>query len=431
MRKLLLSMLALGSFCAAQAQVSITSMATPYTQNFDGLSNDTVFTNTHAMTLTGWAIFEKGTGTAADQLYKVSRGTNNNGETYSYGDTLATDRALGSLASASNLPSYGIGFQNNTGASITNFNVSYHGEQWRSGDTTAASLDSLVFEYSTTATGINDTTATWNPVYSLMLNTINLTTVTVGALDGNAAGNTNTVTGSFSVLVANGSKIYFRWRDINKVASDDGLAIDDLSVSFSSSGNPKPVIVSLTPADNATMVSPATSAVSMTFDQPVTLGTGNITLYNLSDATSQIIACGSTSIAGAVVTVSGVNLLAGKQYAVQFDSTCYQSAASANSYGIYDNTTWNFATMPNGVVNMNQPNLDINGLPNGQVVFHLPHAETMTFTVQDINGRTIETRKVNAQSGVNTLDMSWNHAQGIYFLQLKGEQHYGVLKVSH
>ncbi len=105
------------------------------------------------------------------------------------------------------------------------------------------------------------------------------------------------------------------------------------------------------------LVSPTVNSLTLSFDQTVVVGTGNITVSNLTDATQQTIACGTTTIAGAVVSIPGVTLVAGKQYAIQFDSTCYQSASSANSYGIYDNTSWNFSTMPNSIFNYTQNNL--------------------------------------------------------------------------
>jgi hypothetical protein len=46
-----------------------------------------------------------------------------------------------------------------------------------------------------------------------------------------------------------------------------------------------------------------------------------------------------------VVTIPGVNLLAGKQYAVQYDSTCFKWN-TYSCYGVYNNTSWTFSTAP-------------------------------------------------------------------------------------
>jgi hypothetical protein len=420
-----LSMMAFAFGYQAHAQVSITSIATPYTQNFDALSNDTSSTP-HAMTLTGWQIYEKGAGAAADQMYKGNYGTKNTGDTYSYGDTVSTERALGSIASVNNQPSYGVIFQNNTGATITDLNITFREEQWRVGDT-ISNVDSTIFEYSTTATGINDTTAAWNPVSSLMMNS--LVTATAGALNGNLSANSANKTGTISVLILNGNKIALRWRDVNMGGSDDGLAIDDLSITFASSGNPKPSIVSLTPPDNATTVSAATTtSISMTFDQNVTVGTGNIYLKNLTDATQQTIACASTTVSGAAVTIPGVALLDGKQYAVQFDSTCYTSSSAANSYGIYDNTSWNFETKPNSVFDYTKNNLSL-AMVGNNLEFTVANSNNFSMRLFDINGKLVNQQDIHAVSGENQIDLSQQHiVKGIYLIQLSNKDYQGVLK---
>ena len=429
MRKIfLLSLLTMAIGFAGKAQVVITSLGTPYTQNFDGLSNDTTWSTAHPMNLTGWAIFEKGGGLAVDQMYHVNNGSRNNGETYSYGDSSATDRALGSIASASNIPSFGVVFQNNTGSSITGLAITYRGEEWRSGDTSATSLDSLIFEYSLNATGVGDTLATWNAIPSLMFNTPNLVTTTAGALNGNSSPNTANLSGSISALITNGSTIVLRWRDINKVASDDGLAIDDLSISFSSSGNPKPTIIATTPVDNATNVSPILSNLTLTFDQSVSVGTGNIILKNLTDASQQTIACSSATISGATVTIPGITLLSGKDYAVQYDSTCFHSSTAANAYGIYDNTSWNFSTQPNGLNDLKTTPLNLS-LNQQQLMFTSPEATQLTITVYTMNGQTVSTGTLHANQGENKYNMSLNTlSNGIYFVQVANQQYKGVLK---
>ena len=431
MRKLILvSLLTLAFGYKPNAQVVITSLGTPYTQNFDALSNDTIFTTAHPIApLTGWAIFEKGTSTAVDQQYKVSNGSRNNGETYSYGDSTSTDRALGSLASGTNLPAFGLVFQNNTGADITDLTISYKGEQWRSGDTSTTLIDSLIFEFSTTATGINDSTATWNPIAALMFNSPNMVATTAGALNGNIAPNFATKSGTISVLIANGSKISLRWRDVNKAGSDDGLAIDDLSVNFAASGNPKPSIIAFTPADDATLVSPAVSSLTMTFDQPIVSGNGNITVKNLTDALQQIIPVSSTSIAGAVVTIPGITLVSGKQYAVNFDSTCYTSSTSSNSYGIYDNTTWNFYTQPNGLFDVKANNLAMHMMGSTAISFNLSNNEVLTLSIVDMNGNIISRQMVNGHTGENIISLSNQaFANGMYFVTITNASIKGSVK---
>jgi hypothetical protein len=422
-------MMALASSLTSTAQVSITSLGTPYTQNFDGLSNDTVSATNHPMTLSGWAIFERGTSAAVNNQYKVNIGASNAGDVYSYGSVSASDRALGSIASGTNSPAFGVVFQNNTGGNITDLNVSYRGEQWRSGDSIPGNLDSVIFEYSTTATGIDDTVASWTSLSALMLNTLNLTTTVVGAIDGNATGNFNTITGTISVLIPNGGKISLRWRDINKAGGDDGLAVDDLSISFQDSGNPRPSLVSTNPVDNSTLVSPSLTSLTMTFDQNVTMGTGNIKLINLTDATSQTIACSTTTIAGAVVTIPGIALLAGKSYAVNFDSTCYTSSTSANSYGIYDSTSWDFATQASAVNDYSTQTISLQILGSDKLSFSVDHSDEYTLSMMDMNGRIINRQRIAVQSGTNNIDLSGMQLHtGLYIIRLSNEQYSGVVK---
>ncbi|MCC6448063.1 MAG: choice-of-anchor J domain-containing protein, partial [Chitinophagaceae bacterium] len=124
------------------------------------------------------------------------------------------------------------------------------------------------------------------------------------------------------------------------------VGIDDFKLSWTGIAvNNKPQILTLTPPDNATGVSAATSSLSIDFDKTIAIGSGNITIYNITDASNQVIAAANAVPSGMSVTIPGVSLIAGKDYAVQFDSTCFKSGAY-NSYGIYNNTEWNFQTGP-------------------------------------------------------------------------------------
>src|SRR5690606_7067584 len=108
----------------------------------------------------GWEIAENGSSGNADNLYKGSTGTTTSGDSYSYGAAGDTDRALGSIASGTNIPSYGMRFINNTGSFIDKFYFSYTGEQWRLG-TGSLHTDSLSFLYSLDADSVGDISATW------------------------------------------------------------------------------------------------------------------------------------------------------------------------------------------------------------------------------------------------------------------------------
>ncbi len=208
----------------AVAQVSVTNLATPYTQDFNSLD---ISTTASANLPIGWSIFE--TGTNADQKYIGDNGGSNSGNTFSYGTTSATERSLGGLQSGSLNPLFGVKFQNNSGATITSITVAYTGEQWRRGVINGVK-DTLDFQY-----GINNadlSTGTWTNADGLDFMTPNIAAA-AGALDGNATGNKTAISFTISSLnIAPGDFFYFRFADKNITGNDDGLAVDDMTVTF-------------------------------------------------------------------------------------------------------------------------------------------------------------------------------------------------------
>jgi hypothetical protein len=133
----------------AAGNISLTTLNTAYTQNFNSL----VTADTSEVVPNGWSFSE--TGNNANTLYTASDGTSNSGDTYSFG--IGSDRAFGTVQSGSLISTVGACFTNNTGQPITSLDVSFAGEQWRLG--TAGRADRLDFQYSTDATSL--TTGTW------------------------------------------------------------------------------------------------------------------------------------------------------------------------------------------------------------------------------------------------------------------------------
>src|SRR5205814_1348068 len=73
------------------------------------------------------------------------------------------------------------------------------------------------------------TDGNWTPVSGLAFSSPN--TATTGALNGNDPANRAIVTGTITGLnVATGQRFWIRWIDADASGSDDGLAIDDVSV---------------------------------------------------------------------------------------------------------------------------------------------------------------------------------------------------------
>jgi predicted extracellular nuclease len=204
--------------------VSLTTLGSPYTQNFDTLSN-TAGSTTNNLTIPGWFMTESGGGARDNEQYAVDTGASTTGDTYSYGAAASTERALGQLRSGTLIPLFGACFTNNTGSTINTLAVSYNGEEWRLG--TAARTDQMNFEYSLNATDL--VTGTWTNAAAL--NFVTPDTATTGAKNGNAASDRTALSSSISSLtIANGATFWIRWNDQDASGADDGLAVDDFSL---------------------------------------------------------------------------------------------------------------------------------------------------------------------------------------------------------
>lgn len=204
----------------ASGTISLGALNVAYTQDFNTLANS----GTSSTIPNGWDFLESGTN--ANATYTAGTGSSTTGDTYSFGAAASTERALGGLLSGSLTPTIGASFTNNTGGTIDSIDVSYTGEQWRLG--AVARVDRLDFQYSTNASSLG--TGTWVDVDSLDF-TAPVTGPSTGALDGNAAANRTarsfTITG---LNIPNGTTFWIRWVDFNATSSDDGLAIDDFSL---------------------------------------------------------------------------------------------------------------------------------------------------------------------------------------------------------
>lgn len=204
--------------------VSLTTLGSASTQNFDTLSN-TVGSTTNNLTITGWFMTETGGGARDNEQYAVDTGASNTGDTYSYGSAAATERALGGLRSGTLMPVFGACFTNNTGATISSLGVAYTGEEWRLG--TAARTDQIDFQYSLNATDL--ATGAWVDVNALDFVTPD--TATTGAKNGNAAASRTALSSTIgSLSIANGATFWIRWNDLDASGADDGLSVDDFSL---------------------------------------------------------------------------------------------------------------------------------------------------------------------------------------------------------
>ncbi len=268
LRKLLVAALLLllsGQFLTAPKMVraagsiSLAALGTPYTQNFDTLAN----TGTSPTTPLGWGLSEAGTN--ADTTYAAGDGTGNGGNTYSFGSVGSTERAFGGLQSGALIPTIGAAFTNNTGSPITSLAIAYTGEEWRLG--TAGRTDQIVFQYSTDATSL--TTGTWNNAASLNFNTPD--TATTGAKNGDLAADRTSISATISGLnLANGAGFWIRWTDTNATGADDGLAVDDFSLTPSGAAVlPNLSISDVSQLEGNTGTTTMTFTVSLSIPAPV------------------------------------------------------------------------------------------------------------------------------------------------------------------
>ncbi|MEY4245828.1 MAG: hypothetical protein RLZZ245_3413, partial [Verrucomicrobiota bacterium] len=228
------------------ASISISSLETPYTQNFDGLGTATIAAaipgavgeaaNLGAVassSLNGWyAAKIGGTGAVATDL-TASNGSGFSGLVYNYGVSGAPDRALGLLASNSNTMSLGALIKNDSAEAFTGLKFSFTAEFWRNANSAG---NTLVFEYgkvdgsTVTTSNFMDPTKGGN-----LFPPMDIAGPTVAAsnsvLDGNDPANQKIVTDVVvPVNLAPGETAFIRWKDSNDANDDDGLAIDNLSI---------------------------------------------------------------------------------------------------------------------------------------------------------------------------------------------------------
>jgi hypothetical protein len=177
-----------------------------------------------------------GTGIVAANLV-ADAGNGNSGAIYSHGAVSATDRALGSIASGTNIMGFGFELKNSSTDFITEVRISFTQETWRNSTST---VNTTAASWSTSALASSYlTTGTFTPVTGLDL--VGPAPVTTnGALDGNLPANQtarNAVL-TFSTPIAPGGSLFVRWQDANDVGNDAGLSIDNMTLAITAIPEP-------------------------------------------------------------------------------------------------------------------------------------------------------------------------------------------------
>lgn len=231
MKRIFAVLALLAAATGAGAQILVAALNTAYTQNFNTLK-DTGLNNPYSALPAGWFAQEVGTG--ANTLYRAAWGQLAGGDLYSFGDSATAERALGSVGSGSVAPVFfGVALVNNTGSTVQRARISYRGEVWRVGNPARSTgPDTLHFSWGRNNTSINSGTFTryaklsfFSPVASTHTNEV--------AVNGNSPAYVSTrldTLGGFSL--APGDTLWLQWSDYNSSSFDDGLAVDDFSVSL-------------------------------------------------------------------------------------------------------------------------------------------------------------------------------------------------------
>ena len=181
------------------------------------------------------------------------------------------------------------------------------------------------------------------------LDTSALTVIPVGDSQVSISGKILTVNPSANLAAGSNYAIQIDPTAIKDLANNPFAGISNETSWNFTTGVPDltpPTIVSLSPLDNGINI-PASTNLVLTFSENVALGSGNITIKNLSAATQTVIPVGDPQVlvSGAVLTINPtLDLAVLKNYAIQIDSGAITDLAANPFTGIVDDTAWNFTT---------------------------------------------------------------------------------------
>ena len=242
---------AVAAAAASAANAAVSFTGTTITENFNGLPTlaaGTVPVNGNAPTQPFSAtvgvqaavpgtVFDaaKTGGTGATAMpFSIDTGSLNSGAIYSYGATVdAPDRALGSLASGSNVPAFGVAITNNAASDITSITITLNAEAYRS---STAVTNVLNAQYLVGAAG----SSTYLTTVGTDVDALDIVGPTFGATNGAITPTSTPLTATFAVSVPVGQSFYLRFFDTNETGNDAGLAADDFTFSAVTAGAVSP-----------------------------------------------------------------------------------------------------------------------------------------------------------------------------------------------
>lgn len=166
------------------------------------------------------------------------------------------------------------------------------------------------------------------------------------------------------------------------------ISIDNLVVRGYTPGDvTAPLVSSYDPAPGSTGITPS-GAISATFNETIVPGTGNITLHNTTNGTSQVFSITDPAVTIAAETLSlNTNLSAFKSYYVTIDAGALVDLGGNAFAGIAANT-WNFTTgAPPTSFNFNDC---INNLPGGFTQYSVTGAQVWGCTTFGKTGNGVQ-----------------------------------------
>jgi hypothetical protein len=188
-----------------------------------------------------WWIGDNATG------YDASNGSSSAPDRTSFGPVGDSERAMGSLTGAANdFTIWALVIENNTGVDLESLTLSFTGEQWRNGE---IGTDTVVFSYMTSDDDFVDLDFLPTiPDPWTYDSDLDFTGQDRGgdnvALDGNSPANRESLSDTLVVNIPAGDFIALRWRDDSTSSlTDHGLAIDNLSITFTPTPVPEPAAI--------------------------------------------------------------------------------------------------------------------------------------------------------------------------------------------
>ena len=219
---------------------------------------------------------------------------------------------------------------------------------------------------------------------------INVGTSSTFSSQGKSVGDATSFSETLPTAANNQPVIQVRWiywESNGTAGARDRIAIDDIGISGTTSGADviPPVVTSLTPSDNSTDF-PINSTATITFDETVQKGSGNIYVKRVSDN----VTVQTVDVSSSAVSVSGnqvmfsLSIANSTAYYIQVDAGAFKDIANNDFAGITDPASWNFITVAppaNGVLGTTYHfNNCSNYINEGFKIYSVSGAQTWTCT---------------------------------------------------